>query len=112
MPGDYWRQFAGMRALAFYQMTHPGGKLNFMGNEIAQFIEWRYYEGIQYFMAEQFEAHRRQPRLHTRPQPASTWSSRRSGRAAYCARWLRVDRRQQRLAVGAELCAPRRRPGR
>ena len=51
MPGDYWRQFAGMRALAFYQMTHPGGKLNFMGNEIAQFIEWRYYEGIQYFLS-------------------------------------------------------------
>lgn len=56
-PGDYWRQFAGMRALDFYQMTHAGGKLNFMGNEIAQFIEWRYYEGIQYFLAEQYESH-------------------------------------------------------
>ena len=60
MPGDYWRQFAGMRALAFYQMTHAGGKLNFMGNEIAQFIEWRYYEAIQYFLAEQYETHRHQ----------------------------------------------------
>ena len=60
MPGDYWRQFAGMRALAFYQMTHAGGKLNFMGNEIAQFIEWRYYEGIQYFLAEQYDTHRHQ----------------------------------------------------
>ena len=60
MPGDYWRQFAGMRALAFYQMTHSGGKLNFMGNEIAQFIEWRYYEAIQYFLAEQYETHRHQ----------------------------------------------------
>ena len=57
MPGDYWRQFAGLRALAFYQITHPGGKLNFMGNEIGQFIEWRYYEPIQWFMAEQYEAH-------------------------------------------------------
>lgn len=56
-PGDYWRQFAGMRALALYQMTHAGAKLNFMGNEIAQFIEWRYYEGIQYFLTKQFEAH-------------------------------------------------------
>ena len=61
-PGDYWRQFAGLRALALYQMTHPGGKLNFMGNEIAQFIEWRYYEGIQYFMAERYDAHRNQQR--------------------------------------------------
>ena len=56
-PGDNWRQFAGLRALAFYQMTHPGGKLNFMGNEIGQFIEWRYYEGIEYFLAEEYEAH-------------------------------------------------------
>ena len=63
MPGDYWRQFAGMRALAFYQMTHAGGKLNFMGNEIAQFIEWRYYEGIQYFLAEQYDTHRHQQRF-------------------------------------------------
>ena len=60
MPGDYWRQFAGMRSLALYQICHPGAKLNFMGNEIAQFIEWRYYEEIQWFMAEQYEAHRHQ----------------------------------------------------
>ena len=60
MPGDYWRQFAGMRSLAFYQMTHPGAKLNFMGNEIAQFIEWRYYESIEWFMAEDYDAHRKQ----------------------------------------------------
>jgi len=60
MPGDYWRQFAGMRSLAFYQMMHPGAKLNFMGNEIAQFIEWRYYEGIQFFLTEQYEAHAHQ----------------------------------------------------
>ena len=57
MPGDYWRQFAGLRALALYQMTHAGGSLNFMGNEIGQYIEWRYYEGIQYFLAEQYESH-------------------------------------------------------
>ena len=56
MPGDYWRQFAGMRVLAMYQMCHPGAKLNFMGNEIAQFIEWRYYEGIEWFLTG-FEAH-------------------------------------------------------
>jgi 1,4-alpha-glucan branching enzyme len=50
MPGDYWRQFAGMRLLALYQMTHPGAKLSFMGSEIGQFIEWRYYEGIEWFL--------------------------------------------------------------
>ncbi len=57
MPGDYWRQFAGMRALLLYQMTHPGAKLNFMGNEIAEFIEWRYYESLEWFLPEKFDAH-------------------------------------------------------
>ncbi len=56
-PGDQWRQFAGLRTLALYQMTHPGAKLNFMGNEIGQYIEWRYYESIQWFLAEEFEPH-------------------------------------------------------
>ncbi len=56
MPGDYWRQFAGLRALALYQMTHPGGKLSFMGSEIAQFIEWRYAEGLDWCLLD-YEAH-------------------------------------------------------
>ena len=56
MPGDYWRQFAGLRSLALYQMTHPGAKLNFMGSEIAQFIEWRDYEGLEWFLLD-YEAH-------------------------------------------------------
>ncbi len=50
MPGDIWRQFAGLRLLAMYQMTHPGKKLSFMGNEFAQFIEWREYEELEWFM--------------------------------------------------------------
>ena len=50
MPGDIWRQFAGIRLLALYQMTHPGKKLNFMGHEIAQFIEWREYEQLEWFL--------------------------------------------------------------
>ncbi len=58
MPGDAWRQFAGLRTLMFYQMAHSGAQLNFMGNEIAQFIEWRYYESIEWFLADEFEAHR------------------------------------------------------
>lgn len=57
MPGDYWRQFAGLRLLTMYQICHPGAKLNFMGNEIGQFIEWRYYEGIEWFLTD-FEPHR------------------------------------------------------
>ncbi|MBR6025513.1 MAG: alpha amylase C-terminal domain-containing protein, partial [Firmicutes bacterium] len=59
MPGDTWRQFAGLRGLALYQMTHTGAKLNFMGNEIAQFIEWRFYEGLEFFLTEKFENHKK-----------------------------------------------------
>lgn len=57
MPGDQWRQFAGLRSLFLYQMTHPGAKLSFMGNEIGQYIEWRYYESIQWFLADEFPLH-------------------------------------------------------
>lgn len=55
MPGDDWRRFAGLRTLAFYQMTHPGAKLTFMGDEIGQQIEWRYYESIEWFLTEEFD---------------------------------------------------------
>lgn len=50
MPGDYWRQFASLRALYVYQYTHPGAKLNFMGNEFAPYTEWRFYEELEWFM--------------------------------------------------------------
>jgi 1,4-alpha-glucan branching enzyme len=56
MPGDYWRQFANLRLLYLYQMCHSGAKLNFMGNEIAQFIEWRFAEQIEWFLLE-YEKH-------------------------------------------------------
>jgi len=41
MPGDGWQKFANLRLLFTYQMTNPGKKLNFMGNEIAQGQEWK-----------------------------------------------------------------------
>ena len=41
MPGDAWQKFANLRLLLTYQMTNPGKKLNFMGNELAQGREWR-----------------------------------------------------------------------
>lgn len=40
MYGDYKIKFPQARALYFYMYTHPGKKLNFMGNEIGQLREW------------------------------------------------------------------------
>ena len=40
MYGEYEDKFAQVKVLYMYMFTHPGKKLNFMGNEIAQFREW------------------------------------------------------------------------
>ena len=38
--GTYEEKCSQARSLYFYMYTHPGKKLNFMGNEIAHFREW------------------------------------------------------------------------
>jgi 1,4-alpha-glucan branching enzyme len=40
MPGDRWKQLAGVRAFLAYQWAHPGKQLLFMGTEFAQENEW------------------------------------------------------------------------
>ena len=34
-------KFANLRTYYLYQMTHPGKKMNFMGNELAEYMEWK-----------------------------------------------------------------------
>lgn len=57
MSGDYYQKFASEKAYLGYMFTHPGKKLLFMGCEIGQFIEWRYYEQIEWKLL-QYETHR------------------------------------------------------
>ncbi|MBT1174841.1 1,4-alpha-glucan branching protein GlgB [Bifidobacterium sp. LC6] len=48
MPGDGWQKLAGVRSLFAYQWAHPGKKLSFMGNELAQWGEWDHDASIDW----------------------------------------------------------------
>ena len=50
MWGDYDNKFAQGRALYAYMYTHPGKKLNFMGNEFGQLREWDERKEQDWFM--------------------------------------------------------------
>ena len=58
MPGTYEEKFMGLRNLLLYQITRPGGKLCFMGADLAEFIEWRYYESLEWFLLD-YDIHKK-----------------------------------------------------
>lgn len=57
MPGDAWQKFANLRLLLTYQMTSPGKKLNFMGNEFAQAREWQVNQQLDWNLLD-YKLHR------------------------------------------------------
>ncbi len=50
MPGDLWQKFANLRLLYGYMYGHPGKKLLFMGDEIAQWREWGHDTSIDWHL--------------------------------------------------------------
>ncbi|MDT8439261.1 MAG: 1,4-alpha-glucan branching protein GlgB [Wenzhouxiangellaceae bacterium] len=53
MPGDDWQRFANLRAYYACMYAHPGKKLLFMGNEIAQCAEWNHDQSLDWHLLEQ-----------------------------------------------------------
>ncbi len=77
MPGDEWQRFAGLRAYYAFMFGHPGKKLMFMGNELAQHDEWshdrsldwhllaqRRHRGVQALVRDLNRLYRSVPALH------------------------------------------------
>ncbi|MBS1518436.1 MAG: 1,4-alpha-glucan branching protein GlgB [Bacteroidetes bacterium] len=59
MPGDEWHKFANLRLLFGFMFSHPGKKLNFMGNDIAQYKEWNSesaldWEALDYYINKKY----------------------------------------------------------
>lgn len=57
MQGSYEQQFEQLRLLLCYQAASPGKKLNFMGNEFGQFIEWDFHRPLDWFLL-RYPAHK------------------------------------------------------
>jgi 1,4-alpha-glucan branching enzyme len=59
IPGDWWQKFATLRLLFAYQITHPGKKLIFMGQEFGQWREWSETRSLDWHLLENFDTHRK-----------------------------------------------------
>ncbi len=57
MSGDWWQKFASLRLLFGYQYTHPGKKLNFMGQEFGQWREWSEARALDWHLVSDWEMH-------------------------------------------------------
>jgi len=79
MPGDEWQRFANLRAYLGFMWGHPGKKLVFMGDELAQPNEWNHdisldwlllddpkHRGIQTLVRDLNTLYRATPALHER----------------------------------------------
>ena len=79
MPGDDWQKFANLRAYYGFMWGHPGKKLLFMGQEIAQRTEWNHnaqvdwaaldddrHKGVQNLVRDLNALYRDLPALHVK----------------------------------------------
>lgn len=62
MPGEIRDKFANLRLTYAYMMTHPGKKLIFMGQDIAEFDEWNEMREVEWGLTK-YENHKGVQRL-------------------------------------------------
>ncbi len=85
-PGSIMDRFGGLKVLYTYQMTHPGKKLLFMGQDFAQEREWNVKESIDWHLADDFghrdimqcyrnllEVYKKYPSLHSDSKDTRTF---------------------------------------
>ncbi|MCH5278546.1 MAG: 1,4-alpha-glucan branching protein GlgB [Christensenellaceae bacterium] len=92
MKGSYDQQFEQLRLLYAYQYAHPGKKLNFMGNEFGQFIEWDFKRPLDWFLLD-YPQHRAMHEFVRALNKAylATPALHRENNGWECFRWLSVD---------------------
>ena len=79
MPGEEPQKFANLKASYGYMMTHPGKKLLFMGQDIAEYDEWNEnrsvewellkedrHKGVQQFVKKLNELYRTKPAMYAK----------------------------------------------
>ena len=111
--GTYEEKCSQLRTLYFYMFTHPGKKLNFMGNELAHFREWDekkqldwnllgypFHDSFQKFFAELARLYASEPALYVGEydQRCFEWVACESSDEGVYA-WLRRGRGQCLLCV-------------
>ena len=105
MHGDYEGKFPQARALYLYMLTHPGKKLNFMGNELGHFREWDEKRAQDWLLLE-FPIHeaffryiKELNHLYLTHPALSRWDYRREGFA-----WLECQKPEAGLFVYQRQC--------
>ncbi len=53
MPGNLMEKFGGLKVLYTMMMGHPGKKLLFMGQDFAQFNEWNFMTGLDWYLTDE-----------------------------------------------------------
>ena len=107
MPGDAWRQFAGVRAYYGFMWGYPGKKLLFMGQEFGQRREWNFageldwglladpaHAGVQATVRDLNRVYRDAPALHGRDCEGDGF------------RWIVVDDAGQSVAAWLRFGGP------